>query len=92
MEIRSYPPITVLIVGRSTNTHDPVIAYSVQRGTWVTTMPDDAAATVIANAGSPRSLRLAAELRSRTLSEAADELVDRAAAASRDTPGQGLSR
>lgn len=92
MEIRSYPPMTVLIVGRSTNTHDPVIAHPAERGTWVTTLPDDAAATVVARAGSPMSLRFAAELRARALSDAADALLDRAAEASRDTPDHGLPR
>lgn len=92
MEIRSYPPITVLIVGRSTNTHDPVIAYFAERGTWVTSMPDDATATVIAKPGSPASELLIAALREQTLSKAADQLLERAATAGRDAPGRGLSR
>ncbi len=91
MEIPSYPPITVLILGRATNTHDLVIAYLAERGTWVTSLPDDATATVMAKAGSPASLRLAARLRERTLSEAANRLLDRAIAAGRDAPDHGIA-
>lgn len=92
MEIPSYPPITVLVVGRATNTHDPVIAYPAERGTWITSLPDDATVTVVAPSGSPQSLRFAAEMRERTLSIAADELLNRASSIGRDATDPDLSR
>lgn len=92
MQITSYPPITVLVVGRATNTHDPVIAYPAERGTWITSLPDDATVTVVARAGSPRSLRFAAEMRERTLSIAADQLLDRASSVSREAQGPDRSQ
>ena len=72
--------------------HDLVIAYPAERGTWITSLPDDATVTVVAKAVSPRSLHFAAEMRERTLSIAADELLARTSSIGREAPDPGVNR
>ncbi|WP_296192583.1 hypothetical protein [uncultured Microbacterium sp.] len=48
--------------------------------------------TVVAKAVSPRSLHFAAEMRERTLSIAADELLDRTSSIGREAPDPGVNR